>query len=151
MQFKVTTVTSWSWRKKGDFLYRLFCPKKVFLAFAFISIHSLLNTLSEYTYFYISKNITSYTFLLVFKIVESLQCILKIFSLLKSPSSAHLGNISTFWNKVHLIHQKTLTPFPDIKPICLVSSNWSNTSQFSFTKSELELDYYHQKVNFKAT
>ena len=31
---------------------------------------------SEYTYFYISKNITSYTFLLVFKIVESLQCIL---------------------------------------------------------------------------
>ena len=71
-------MSSWSWRKKGDFLYRLFCPKKVFLAFAFISIHSLLNTLSEYTYFYISKNITSYTFLLVFKIVESLQCILKL-------------------------------------------------------------------------
>ena len=37
---------------------------------------SVLNTLSEYTYFYISKNITSYTFLLVSKIVESLQCIL---------------------------------------------------------------------------
>ena len=31
-----------------------------------------LNTLSEYTYFYIWKNITSYTFLLVFKIIESL-------------------------------------------------------------------------------
>ena len=29
--------------------------------------------------FYISKNITSYTFLLVFEIVESLQCILKEF------------------------------------------------------------------------
>ena len=29
----------------------------------------------EYRYFYISKNITSYTILLVFKIVESLQCI----------------------------------------------------------------------------
>ena len=40
-------------------------------------MYSVLNTLSEYTYVYISKNITSYTFLLVFKIVESLQCILK--------------------------------------------------------------------------
>ena len=32
----------------------------------------MFNTLSEYTYFYISKNITSYTYLLVFKIAESL-------------------------------------------------------------------------------
>ena len=40
-------------------------------------MHSVLKTLSEYTYFYISKNNTSDTFLLVFKIVESLQCILK--------------------------------------------------------------------------
>ena len=37
----------------------------------------VLNTISEYTHFYISKNITSYTFLLVCKIVESLQRILK--------------------------------------------------------------------------
>ena len=36
-------------------------------------MYKVLNTLSEYTYFYISKNITSYTFLVVFKIVESLQ------------------------------------------------------------------------------
>ena len=43
----------------------------------FISVYSVLNTLSEYTYFYILKSITSYTFLLVYKIVESLQCILK--------------------------------------------------------------------------
>ena len=40
-------------------------------------MHSELNTLSEYTYFTYQKTITSYTFLLVFKIVESLQCILK--------------------------------------------------------------------------
>ena len=40
-------------------------------------MYSVLNTLSEYTYFYISKNITSYTFLLVLKIDESLHCILK--------------------------------------------------------------------------
>ena len=43
----------------------------------FISMYSVLNTLSEYTYFYKSKNIPSYTFLLVFKIVKSSQCILK--------------------------------------------------------------------------
>ena len=43
----------------------------------FISMYSVLNVLSEYTYFYISKSITPYTFLLVFKIVERLQCILK--------------------------------------------------------------------------
>ena len=44
----------------------------------FISMYNALNTPSEYTYFYISKDITSYTFLLVFKIVESLQCLYKI-------------------------------------------------------------------------
>ena len=42
-------------------------------------MYSVFNTLSEYTYFYISKNTTSYTFLLVFKIVEGLKCILKSF------------------------------------------------------------------------
>ena len=40
-------------------------------------MYIVLNTLSEYTYFYTSKNITSYNFLLAFKIVESLKCILK--------------------------------------------------------------------------
>ena len=39
---------------------------------------SVLNTLSEYTYFYIWIKITSFIFLLVFKIVESLQSILKV-------------------------------------------------------------------------
>ena len=39
-------------------------------------MYCVLNKLSEYMYFYISKIITSYTFLLVFKIVENLQCIL---------------------------------------------------------------------------
>ena len=43
-------------------------------------MYSVLNTLLEYTYCYISKNIT--TFWLVFKIAESLQCILK-------PNNAH--------------------------------------------------------------
>ena len=42
----------------------------------FIPMYSVLNKFSEYIYLYESKNITSYAFLLVFKIVESLQCIL---------------------------------------------------------------------------
>ena len=37
-------------------------------------MYSVLNTISEYTYFYISKNIASYPFLLAFKIDDSLQC-----------------------------------------------------------------------------
>ena len=46
-------------------------------------MYSVLNTLSEYTYFYISKDITLYTFLLIFKSVESLHCIL----MEKAPSN----------------------------------------------------------------
>ena len=42
----------------------------------FFSMYSVLNTLSEHAFLYISKSINSYTFLLVFKIVEILQCIL---------------------------------------------------------------------------
>ena len=49
-----------------------------------ISMYSVLNTLSEYTYFYLSKNISSYQTLLHIKkhffncfwIVESSQCVL---------------------------------------------------------------------------
>ena len=36
-------------------------------------MYSVLNKLSEYIYFYIPKNITLYIFVLVFKIVESLE------------------------------------------------------------------------------
>ena len=38
-------------------------------------MYSLLNKLSVFFYFYMSKNIILYVFLLVFKIVESLQYI----------------------------------------------------------------------------
>ena len=37
-----------------------------------------IETLSKYTYFYISKTFTSYIFLLIFKTNESLQCILNV-------------------------------------------------------------------------
>ena len=49
-------------------------------------MYSLLNTLSEYTYFSISKDITSYTFLLV-KIVKSFSVYLRILDREKAPSN----------------------------------------------------------------
>ena len=69
---------SWSSRKKkeGIFCNVYFGQRNFF--YCFISIYSILNILSEYKWFYLSKNITSYTFLLVLKIVERLQCILKL-------------------------------------------------------------------------
>ena len=63
--------------KKGIFCTIYFVQKNFFDIFCFISMYVVLNTLSEYTYFYISKSVTLYTFLPIFKIVESLQCILK--------------------------------------------------------------------------
>ena len=66
---------SWSSQKKrGHVLYHLFCPKEIFLTFCILSQCSVVNTLPEYKYFHISESITSYTFLLVFKSVQSLQC-----------------------------------------------------------------------------
>ena len=52
-------------------MYLLFCPKRFFLNIWVLSQGIV------YWIHYISKNITSCTFLLVFTIVESLQCILK--------------------------------------------------------------------------
>ena len=49
-------------RKRGHFFYRLFCPKGRFWRFVFYLMYIVMNTLSEYTYFYVSKNITSYNF-----------------------------------------------------------------------------------------
>ena len=57
-------------------------------------MYSVLNTLSEYTFFYISKNITSYTFLLIFKIVESLPCILNTKVLKKSCCLVYIMPLS---------------------------------------------------------
>ena len=68
-----------SWRlqiKKRDFFNISFVQNKLFQHLPFISVYSVFNSLSEYIYFDISKNITSYTFL-VFKMLESLWCITK--------------------------------------------------------------------------
>ena len=53
-----------------------FARRYFFKYLYFTSMYSVLNTFSEYTC--LSINITSYTFLLVFKVVESLQCTLKV-------------------------------------------------------------------------
>ena len=68
---------SWSSRKKkrGHVLHHLFCPRESYLTFVFYL--SELNILSEYTCFYTSKNITSETFLLIFKVVKNLQCMVR--------------------------------------------------------------------------
>ena len=61
---KSKTMMSLSSRKKKNraFLYPLFFRRNFFQHLRFISMYSVLNTLSECTYFYISKNINLYTF-----------------------------------------------------------------------------------------
>ena len=84
-QTKSKPVMRWSLRKKkDDIFYSVYFARINFLIYSvlnalisFISMKSALNALSEYTYFYISIDITSYSFLLVLKIVENFQCILK--------------------------------------------------------------------------
>ena len=61
------TVTSWSSRKKKEGIFcTVYFLQMEFFKICFISMYSVLNTLSEYTYFYISKNITLYTFVACF-------------------------------------------------------------------------------------
>ena len=65
--------------KEGTFLYRLFYPKKIVLIFVFLlNVHFIEYTFRIYIILHMKK-ITSYTFLLIFKIVESLQRILEWF------------------------------------------------------------------------
>ena len=64
LQIKSKTVMSWSSGKKKDgiFCTAYFVRRKFYLTFVFFfSMCSVLHTLSEYTYFYISKSIASYT------------------------------------------------------------------------------------------
>lgn len=41
-------------------------------------MYGVLNALSEFTYFYTPENVTSYPFLLIFKLAKSFQCILQL-------------------------------------------------------------------------
>ena len=78
-QIKSKTVMSWSSPKKKEGIFcTVYFVRRIFFNICLCSILmcSVLNTLSKYKYVYISKDITSCTFFLDFKIVESLQCIL---------------------------------------------------------------------------
>ena len=94
----------------------------VYCLLCFISMYSVLNTLSEYTYFYISTKFTSYTFLLVLKIVESLQCILK--------------NKYTFTS-----YQKTLFHI-DYQPIWINQNNIFSNILYIYHKMEVTSTYF---------
>ena len=64
-------------RKKSIFCTVYFVRRKFFYHLCFISMYNVLNTLSEYLYFTYQKILVHTLSLLVFKIVESLLCILK--------------------------------------------------------------------------
>ena len=98
----------------------------------FISVYSVLNTLLEYTYFYISKNITSYTFLLVFKIFESLRSILKIqwcklYNYKYMIASTQIKNTEIF-AFIAVLHWLTsiLRPIPSTQLSMLLASIWDS-------------------------
>ena len=63
-QIKSKTMVSWSSRKKKEDIFSTvhFFRREFFWHLCFISMYSVLNTLSKYTYFHISKKITSYIF-----------------------------------------------------------------------------------------
>ena len=65
---QLKTVMSWSSQKKKE---------GIFCTVYFVRRNFFNTSVSEYTYFYKSKNITSYTFLFAFEMVKRLQCILK--------------------------------------------------------------------------
>ena len=68
LRIKSKTVMIWSSRKKTEGIFCIvdFVRRKFFEDLCSISMHSVLNTLSEFKYFYISKNFTSYTFVTCF-------------------------------------------------------------------------------------
>ena len=68
-------------KKRACFVPFILSEGNFFQHGCFILMYNILNVQSEYTYFYITKNVTTYSFLVVSKIVESLQCVLnkKIF------------------------------------------------------------------------
>ena len=65
-------------KKQAFFVLFILTKKTFFFNICVILMYGVFNTLSKCTYFSITKNITSYTFLLDFKIVERFQSILKV-------------------------------------------------------------------------
>ena len=77
-----------------------FIRREFFKDLCFISMYSVLNTLSEYTCFYILKTLLHTLLLLVFKIVESLQ-LLQTYEL--APK--------TLWLLIPILFHTVLLPY----------------------------------------
>ena len=77
-QIKSKTVISWNSRKKkkGAFFAPFFFRRGFFKDLCFISMYSILDTLSEYNTFTYQKTLPHTLVLLFSKFVGSLQCIL---------------------------------------------------------------------------
>ena len=93
----------------------------------FILMYSVLNTISEYTYFNISKNITSQTFLLDFKIVKNHQCILNNEELeqkdLAKYSGVYFDKQLLSWSKhIEITNNKLHKGSGILKKLCKYSS-----------------------------
>ena len=94
-QIKSKTVMSWSLRKKRkkrDF-FVLFILSEGNICF--VPMYSVLNKLSEYIYFYIWRNITSFFFVACL-IVKNLHCILKHSACIISTLLADIEQIDFF-------------------------------------------------------
>ena len=91
-------------RKKRSFFVPFISFEGNFLQdLCFISMYSVLNTHSEYTYFYISKKHFFKHFCCLFLIVESLQCIL----------NSHFEKEKLYFSLIFSFHY------------CLVKEDWS--------------------------
>ena len=96
---------SWSLRNKKErtFCNVYFVRRRFFEDLRFISMYSVMNTLSEYTYFCKSESITCTLLLIVFKIVESLQ--------IRRKPEKNICDNKTFWKIVKpILSKKKLSP-----------------------------------------
>ena len=95
-------------KKSGFFVSFNLSKGSFFLTFVFISMYSKLNKLSEYIYFYISKNITSYTFLLVFKLSKASSVALIYVKWKKTFMFSYSFKLKTFHGHTHRHKMKKL-------------------------------------------
>ena len=104
----------------------------------FIAMYSILNTLSGHTIFNIWKNFTSHTLLLVFKIVESLQCIFKVFTSVSQKWKCGRYNTFMLLFDINLDHQS--------KFLFKSSSQWSPTKTFADLRMKKIIKIYNNKM-----
>ena len=108
--------------KKRAFFVPFILSEGTFLNIYSISMYSVLNTLSENTCFYISTILRHRLFLLVFKIVESLQCNLKRPSIIRTADSVtdfYLQVVQKFRFFCRSVLNIKITSKSKSEPLCL--------------------------------